>query len=243
MATVATRTLVCPAYFSNSGGGAAYWTALNAAARRCRLIAIANPSNGPGGSADSNYTNALNALIAAGGIPIGYVYCGNGTRDAATVDADIDSWHSFYPMIKGIFTDENYDSTGSKLTYFEARYNKARATIANAVTIGNPGSYSLHESYLTSASKADMYCTWENDAGVAITYPSYIASYSKFNFCNLQYSQPTEAGMNASIIKAGPKVGNFYVQSDDIWNPWDTVPAYLQAMAALIGGARHGVCF
>ncbi len=230
-----TRTMVVPAYFSNSGAGVAKWAALNTAARKCRLIAVANPGNGPGASASVNYTNAFNALIAAGGHPIGYVYCGNGTRSAVDVDADVLAWVTFYPMVKGIWFDENFDHTGAKLTYFEARYDYARSVIADALTIGNHGTYSLYEGYLTSVSKADMYCTWENDAAVAITYPSYIATYPRGNFCVLQYNA-TAAQMHATVpVTAARNYGNYYVTDDDVPNPWDAPPPYLQAEASKIG--------
>ncbi len=73
-------------------------------------IVVANPSSGPGGSANIDYTNGIAGMHTNGIQVIGYVHTrvtpGGAFRALATVEGEVDSWYSFYPTIDGIFFDE-----------------------------------------------------------------------------------------------------------------------------------------
>ena len=69
-------------------------------------IVIINPASGPGSSKDSNYSDGIKKLQAAGISVLGYVHTSYSSKTASAVKADIDKYRSYYPSIDGIFFDE-----------------------------------------------------------------------------------------------------------------------------------------
>src|SRR6185437_3141493 len=85
------------------------WDAIVTAAEShptVRVVAIVNPSDGPGGSKSSGYTAGIAALQAANIKVIGYVATGYGSHSIASMEAEMDTWESFYPTVQGVFFDE-----------------------------------------------------------------------------------------------------------------------------------------
>jgi hypothetical protein len=92
--------ILVPAYFYPGS----LWNSMSNAALRVPLIAIMNPNSGPGASQDPNYIAAVNNLRHTGAQVIGYVSTAYATRLLAQVEADIDSYLSWYTL-DGIFLD------------------------------------------------------------------------------------------------------------------------------------------
>lgn len=67
---------------------------------------IVNPASGPGTSVDPNYTKAIDRLIGAGCVVMGYVSTSYGKVPVETVQSNMQTWLKFYPRIQGIFFDE-----------------------------------------------------------------------------------------------------------------------------------------
>ena len=74
------------------------WDDIAATAQSVGLIAIINPSSGPGGPSDPNsdYVRGLNELQNQAQM-IGYVSTAYGNRAESLVKADIDMWHKITP--------------------------------------------------------------------------------------------------------------------------------------------------
>src|SRR4029077_1315152 len=62
---------------------------------------IVNPGSGPGKRVDANYTKAIDRLLGAGCVVIGYASTSYANRPAADVQADIDLWLKLYPRVQG----------------------------------------------------------------------------------------------------------------------------------------------
>ncbi len=136
-ATTAGATIV-PLYTSP---GDPSWTAVIAAKKAhptVGVVAIVNPSNGPGGAVSSAYASGIAGLNAAGIKVLGYVATGYTANSAASVKADIDRWKAFYPgQIGGIFFDEQSNKAGDVAYYRDlSQYTKAQGL---SFTVGNPG--------------------------------------------------------------------------------------------------------
>jgi hypothetical protein len=119
--------------------GSDWDTVANAAKDGVKMIAIINPNSGPDPSGpDSSYTTYMNKLTAAGVDMVGYVHTSYGDRASSDVYADIDTYASKYPGLKGIFIDEAAASA-SEVSYYTGVYNHITSKSGYVNTILNPG--------------------------------------------------------------------------------------------------------
>ncbi|MBX3434481.1 MAG: spherulation-specific family 4 protein [Pirellulales bacterium] len=224
--SAAALEIVVPAYFYPGP----LWTQLNAAAGQVPLTAIMNPFNGPGNSRDMNYVNAVNALRAAGGRVIGYVYSGYGMRPLAEVTADVDRFASWYE-IDGIFVDEMANiGPAERLNYYRSLYEHVKGVNPQWEVMGNPGTTTI-EQYLTWPA-ADRLMVFENvgSAYAGHSPSAWNASYDRDRFVNLIHTEPSSANMLAALdLAMNRTVGAMYVTNDVMANPWDTLPSYWTA--------------
>lgn len=79
------------------------------------IVAIINPSNGPGNAPDSNFVNGINKLRAHGITVIGYVPIDYGSRSLALAAEDIGKYHSWYD-VNGILLDVMSNVPGYEIT-------------------------------------------------------------------------------------------------------------------------------
>ena len=127
---------------------------------------IANPNNGPGGSRNTDYAQAIEICHDGGHNVIGYVDTSYGAVPLATVKANIDAWYAYYngnntgvydlgtsgqdTNIDGIFLDQvaNFPSatvTGGDNISVASYYRQIFEYIKNVApgdydaVIGNPG--------------------------------------------------------------------------------------------------------
>ncbi len=101
------------------------------------IIAIVNPDNGPGSSLSIPVLNGVEDLQAAGVTVLGYVYTSYGSRSIGDVEADMDSYRTWYG-VNGILFDEMSSSVTS-LSYYTTLSSYAAST-GLTFTVGNPGS-------------------------------------------------------------------------------------------------------
>lgn len=114
------------------------WDTVAAGASSVATIAIINPNSGPDASGpDSSYNTYMTKLANAGVEMIGYVHTSYGDRAISDVEADIATYASKYPGLKGIFFDEASDSA-SELSYYTSLYNYVLQK-GYTVSILNPG--------------------------------------------------------------------------------------------------------
>jgi hypothetical protein len=193
---------------------------------RVRVVAIANPNSGPGAARDAAYTTGIAKLEAAGIEVIGYVATGYAAHSVASMEAEIDTWRSFYPSIGGIFFDEQSDKT-SDLDYYRTLSQYAK-THGAPYTVGNPGTDTA-ESYIGAL---DTMLIYESKGLPSVsTLGGWHAKYAPSNFGVIPYG----ASFDAGFVKAAREdVGFVYIQNDDLPNPWDTLPPFFGDLLAAL---------
>ena len=201
--------------------GDSSWNAVIAAKKEhptVGVVAIVNPSDGPGSAVSSAYTSGIAGLTAAGIKVIGYVATGYGANSAATVKANIDRWKQFYPGLSGIFFDEQ-SNNAQFVSYYRdlSQYAKAQGL---PFTVGNPGT-DTDEAYVGAL---DMMLIYESAGLPSLTaLGGWHAKYAPSNFGIIPYA----ANLDATFVRNARKsVGYVYVQSDNLPNPWDSVPSF-----------------
>ncbi|KAI5055451.1 hypothetical protein GOP47_0028972 [Adiantum capillus-veneris] len=229
--------IMVPAYFDPSANPSA-WTALNSAAKALpnRVVAIANPYNGPSSAKQSSFAAAISSLQSSGGRVIGYVYSNYSNRTLDVVKDDVDRWYSFYPTLNGIFVDE-VDNTDGKQPYYLALYNYIKSKSASSLVVNNPGTSTL-ASYLSynGSRVADVICILESSGSDALKWSqaTWTAAYPRSNFYALAYNT---ADVNVNNFDYGDiidrayqqNVGWVYVTNDNLPNPWDTIATYMSS--------------
>jgi hypothetical protein len=190
------------------------------------VVAIVNPSDGPGSSKNSGYTTGIAALQAAGIKVIGYVATGYGSHSIASMEAEMDTWKSFYPTVQGIFFDEQSNSTGDVAHYQTlSQYSKS---IGLGYTVGNPGT-GVPAAYVGAV---DTMLIYESDGVPPLSDLSAYSAYPPSNFGVIPYAV---SSMNTAFVQQARQYAAYiYLTNDDLPNPWDSLPSYFaQLLAAL----------
>ena len=102
-----------------------------------RVVAIVNPSDGPGSSLQQRVHDRIAKLVAAGIQVIGYVATGYASHSIASMEATMDRWKSFYPQLAGIFFDEQSNQAKDVALLPDAV--AVREGAGALYTVGNPG--------------------------------------------------------------------------------------------------------
>jgi hypothetical protein len=162
--------LLVPAYFSPGGAGAKHWDALVEAAHDVEVVAIANPQDGPGPKADSDYRRYIEKMVAQGATVLGYVRTNYGAVPLKKVQDDVRKWLDWYEPVGGFFFDEQWPDDKGKhgedmISHYRTIFDDARRQLATkkkcgGLVISNPG-MNCSERYLTEAG-ADVLCLYES---------------------------------------------------------------------------------
>lgn len=207
------------------------WNALftaHAANPTVPIVAIVNPGlTATTAKADSNYQRAVARLLTAGIKVAGYVPTTYGARPIADVKANIDRWATYYPGTNAVFFDEQGNKLGQEAYYREiATYAKSRGM---TMTIGNPGT-DVPTSFMGVLDTMMIY----ESLGIptAARVGGWHANYDRKNFGIIPYGCG-EADL-AFVAVAKPTVGWIYLQSDNMPDPWDTLPAYFGKLVAAL---------
>src|SRR5437773_403188 len=197
------------------------------------IIAIINPSDGPGGASDSNYVQGVKNFQAAGIIVIGYVATGYASHGMSDLDAQISRYKNWY-SVNGIFFDEMANNQGNENYY--STLNTYVKSLGMTYTMGNPGTTTL-KSYVGTLDSVILHAS----AGPpSLSYPAsatFYPSHSKSNFGFLAYSVPS---LDTSFeTSTSTYVQWMYITNDGLSNPWDTLPSYfMNEVAALDAGTQ-----
>src|SRR2546425_3118761 len=225
--------VVIPLYtYPTDGSWAASLQAKNAHPN-VPIIAIINPSDGPGGSSDSNYVQGVKNFQAAGIIVIGYVATGYASHGMSDLDAQISRYKNWY-SVNGIFFDEMANNQGNENYY--STLNTYVKSLGMTYTMANPGTTTL-KSYVGPLAPTTIY---ESAGTPSLSYPAsatFYPSYSKSNFGFLAYSVPS---LDTSFeTSTSTYVQWMYITDDGLSNPWDTLPSYfMNEVAALDAGPQ-----
>jgi hypothetical protein len=214
-----------------SAPGSGTWDAV-AAAKRAHpsvpILAVINPSNGPGTAALSDYMAGVSKLTAAGVKVIGYVFTSYGARPAADVQADMARWHNLYPGVSGIFFDEMVNKPGQE-SYYKGLTAAAKGSGFD-FTIGNPGS----DGGPTYVGTVDTILVYESPglpSGAALG--GWHTAHERHNFGIIPYGiSAMDAGF---VATAKGTCGYIFLQNDVLPNPWDTLPPYFEQLVAALG--------
>jgi hypothetical protein len=218
---------IIPLYSVPSSGT---WAAV-AAAKRAHpavpVMAVINPASGPGTAALSDYMAGIADLTAAGVKVIGYVHTSYGKRATAEINADVDRWRNLYPSVTGIFLDEMANTPG--LESFYSGINGYAKSKGYDFTIGNPGA----DGAATYVGTVDTILIYENKGlPSAGAIGGWHGGYDRRNFGIIPYGV---SGVDAGFLRTATRTcGYVYLSSDDLPNPWDTVPAYLDGLVATL---------
>jgi hypothetical protein len=211
---------IVPLYTDPSDSSWASIVAARAAHPAVKVVVIANPNSGPGASRSNGYTTGIAKLVAADIQVIGYVATGYASHSLASMEAEIDTWRSFYPAISGIFFDEQSDKAAD-VAYYKTLSEYAKAHGA-PYTVGNPGTDTA-EAFVQMGALDTMLIYESKGLPNASTLGGWHAKYPPGNFGVI----PFGAAFDAAFVKAARKaVGYVYIQNDDLPNPWDTLPPF-----------------
>ena len=195
------------------------------------ITAIINPDSGPGTVQNIDYIQGISILKNAGIRVIGYVYTNYASRPIADVEADIDRYVSFYgSSISGVLFDE-MSYTGGNENYYKTLSNYAKSK-GLTFTAGNPGTDTL-PSYIGTVDTLNIY---EGSGMPSLGYLSggWHSNYSKQNFSFVAYGVPS---LNQTYITSAAKyVGYMSITNDNLPNPYDTLPSYLEQLMTILEG-------
>jgi Spherulation-specific family 4 len=219
--------LLVPAYFYPAGDGRAAWNRLIASAGKVPIVAIVDPDNGPGKTADPNYQSVFKSIAPSKLTPIGYVTLSYGKRTAATVKADVDQWRKLYPGVRGIFFDEQ-PSDAAHSPFARECYAYARAQIRDGVFFSNPGVPCAPE-YFADAD-GPTFCLFEHHEGFdAYQPPPIVDRVGPKRVAVLLYSVKPADATRRFRQALQKQAGTVYVTDATGVNPWDRLPSYWEA--------------
>lgn len=225
-ATTPKLQLLVPAYFYPAGPGLQAWQRLIEAASKIKIVAIVNPSSGPGDHRIADYASILPAAREKGVRVVGYVSTGYGKRRLFEVKHEIDRWVEFYPQISGFFFDQQ-SIEARDLTFYTEIRDYARKKIKNALVIDNPGAL-CDESYFAQGI-SDITCIFANSEGFnQFSPPAQFWQYNPSRFAALPY-QITDAKAMREIINDAitKRIGYLYISDAPKGsNPWAQLPVY-----------------
>src|SRR2546425_11235666 len=194
------------------------------------IIAIINPSDGPGGASDSNYVQGVKNFQAAGIIVIGYVATGYASHGMSDLDAQISRYKNWY-SVNGIFFDEMANNQGNENYY--STLNTYVKSLGMTMTMGNPGT-SVPSSYIGTL---DSLCIFEQGGLPTL---SYLSSYSGHPKSNFAYIGLSVSSLNTSYeVSSSNYVQWIYITDAGGGSPYDVLPSYfMNEVAALDAGTQ-----
>ena len=194
------------------------WNTLSALAPPVGYV-IANPSSGPGTTADANWTAAIKKARANGITVLGYVDTDYGAVASSTVTANIAAWNTLYG-VTSIFFDRA-DSTGNYLSYYQGLANVIHATPGAILVLNHgvipPSGY---------AAIADILVVFENQfsAWAAFTPASWMFAYPPAKFCVLVWNV-SSGNLAATFGQAQAfGIGSVFM-TDENDDSWTALPA------------------
>lgn len=190
------------------------------------IIAVVNPSSGPGSSEDPNYLQGIRNLQAAGVTVLGYVATGYATSSyspLSNLEPQIVDYKNWYG-VNGIFFDEMSNTAG-----YESYYSTLNSYVKSngmTYTMGNPGA-SVPSSYIGVLNNLVIY----EDAGYPtlsyISYPGYPNSDFSMIAYGVSYS-------STFVTSAALDVGYMYIDDLSGGNPYSTLSSlFAQTVATL----------
>lgn len=203
---------------------------------------IVNPASGPGTSIDPNYTKAIDRLIGAGCVVLGYVSTSYGKVPVETVQANMRTWQMFYPRVQGIFFDEMlYEDTEAAVEH-QVTLNQSAHNLGLWPTVANPGTDTPGRFF--AAESADVIVIHESDQWPMEEklHGNYFGGYSDyppFSRATLMYGQKQ---LQAADVQMVQKYTRWIYVTQDTYkpgdaanpNPWDQLSGHLEELCRVL---------
>ena len=190
------------------------------------IIAVINPSNGPGTAINQRYAGGVRQLQHSGIIVLGYVYTNYGIRNATDIESEINSYKDWYG-VNGIFFDEMANVEGKESYY--ANLTKYVKTHDMSMTIGNPGTDTL-PSYVGTVDNLVLYEN-QNLPPVSL-FGGWHENFTKNNFSFVSYG--VESMNSQDVLLLAKHVGYLYVTERGLDNPWDALSGYFDKLVEML---------
>jgi hypothetical protein len=229
--------MLVPAYIYPTGDGRKEWQRLIDAASKVEIVAIANPSSGPGSEPNFDYTTIFTEARGQGITLIGYVSTQYAKRPIAEIKHDIDTWVEFYPQIRGFFFDQQ-SPEGRHAKYYADLGAYARQILRDPLVITNPG-VPCDEAYLAQAI-SNVTCVFVNYEGFdQFELPAAFDVYEPARFAALPYNISNVETMCTAVKDAIIKrIGYLYISDAKPPNQWGKLPSYWQEEVEAVSRVR-----
>lgn len=200
------------------------------------IVAVVNPSSGPGSWQDSNFVNGINKLKNAGVIVLGYTYSDYGTRSLSAIQGDVDKYKNWYNA-DGIFIDEFTNKVGYENYYKDiTTYAKSKGM---KMTMGNPGT-DVPQSYIGTVDvinitegRGYMPISWLQYCVLCDASSGWHYKYDKRNFSYIRYDISWLD--TAFEVDSSQWVGLLYIHSgNDSNGRWFNLPSYFATEVATL---------
>ena len=215
--------LLVPLYIYPSPGA---WDPLIQAKRvnpEVPVVAIVNPSSGPGVRTDPNYVAGISALRNAGIRTVAYVSTQYATRQRSDVTHDIDAYTKLYGSVfDGIFLDEMSKTDG----HFYGMVTAYAKDSGLPLVIGNPGT-DVPAGYVGQTT--DVIVIYENAGSPSMPFlAGWHASRPKQTWAFIAHHVPE---LDPSLVTGAKNyVGLLYVTDAN----YHAFPPYLPNLVALL---------
>jgi hypothetical protein len=194
------------------------------------FVVSVNPSNGPGGSADSKIKSAIDELKSAGVEHVlGYLPTMYGKEPSGRTLGDlkdmIDDYRAWYPKMDGLMMD-TMAAGSDKIWFYKELVSYARDKGFTFIK-GNPGA-KVDKGYIGLFDNIGIY---ENHGAPSISQlasNTYHPAFGKENFAFTAKSVPSLDKGYVEQLK--DYVAYVYMTNDGDGNPYNSVPPYFFSM-------------
>ena len=211
---------IIPLYTAPTNPSWAAVAAAKAAHPAVPVLAVVNPANGPGAAPSADYTAGIARLTAAGVKVIGYVHTLWGARPAPSCKRRWASGTAGTPACPASSSTRWPTRPGTRRTTRASPPTRRGAGSASPSATRAPTRHRATSAPRTSSSstRTAAFRRWRRSAaGTPATTDS--------NFGVIPYAV---GSLDTSFVQSAKQyVGYIYLQSDNLPNPWDSVPPYL----------------
>jgi hypothetical protein len=195
------------------------------------VIAVINPSDGPGTWQDPNFVSGIQELESVGITVVGYVPTDYASVPLWQAEQEISAYSQLYGL-SGVFFDQMPAITGYE-SYYSTLTSYA-SSLGMWLTIGNPGSI-VPSSYVGTVG---IIVAYENSGLPTVDFLSGL-SHDPSSFAFVSYDN---YGLNSSfVIQAASDVGYVYITDGQLPDPYTTISTYISSLIATLAGTGSAI--
>ena len=193
---------------------------------------IANVNSGPGTAVNPDYTTGITNMRSAGINVLGYVFTSYCSRPLNIVEQEIARWVQFYPNVNGILLDQMQNQPNHlhlcaqnvPSTQYYALATQFAHSLGATFVVGNPGTQT-DRSYVGTVDSMIIYENQGTPSIGTLQANTFNGAFPKNNFAYDAFNVPA---LNDTFVQQSTQyVGWLYITNDNLPNPYDTIPPYL----------------